>query len=62
MKEKKGIDLSVRENALASMNKTAMIGYFIMNIILLAAYALEVVKKARTPLSYGIFAYCAYAR
>ncbi|MBE5939324.1 MAG: hypothetical protein E7266_02910 [Lachnospiraceae bacterium] len=56
MKEKKGIDLSVRENALASMNKTAMIGYFIMNIILLAAYALEVVKKARTPLSYGIFA------
>lgn len=53
---KQNVDLSVKKHADQSMNKTAMIGIFIMNAVLAVAYALELVKGARSPLSYLIVA------
>jgi len=47
------VDLSVKTNADQSMNKTAMTGIYIMNAVLALAYALELVKGARTPASYA---------
>jgi methyl-accepting chemotaxis protein len=49
-------DLSVKRNADASKNATAMTGIFIMNFVLVAAYLLEVLKGARDIVSYGIIA------
>ncbi len=45
-------ELFIRENADRSRNKTAMIGIIIMNLILVVAYLLEVLKGARTIGSY----------
>lgn len=47
-------DLSVLENAKQSMNKTALIGIFIMDIVLAVAYFIEVLKGARTFGSYSV--------
>lgn len=55
MQENK-LDLSVKKNAEASMNKTAMIGTFIINFVLFAAYLIEVFKKVRTWQSFSIVA------
>ncbi len=52
MKEKKVLDLSVKSNAERSMNKTAMLGVLILDIILSVAYLIEVVKHTRDILSY----------
>ena len=49
-------DLSVKRNADASKNATAMTGIFIMNFVLVAAYLLEVLKGARDIVSYSIIA------
>ncbi len=57
MNEKK-LDLSVEKNALKSMNKTAMVGIYIMNVILAAAYFVEVIKGSRDIVSYAIIAAC----
>ena len=54
--QKKMIDLSIKENAECCMNKTAMTGIFIMNLVLALAYAVELVKGARSPLSYAVVA------
>lgn len=48
------VDLSVKKNALASMNSTALIGAVIMNIVILLAYLIEVFKGARNFLSYAV--------
>ncbi len=50
------MDLSVKKNADASKNATAMIGIFIMNFVLVAAYLLEVLKGARTIQTYAVIA------
>ena len=49
-------DYSVKEIAEQSKNKTAMIGVFIMNIIIAAAYLIEVFKEERSIVSYAIIA------
>ena len=49
-------DLSVKRNADASKNATAMTGIFIMNLVLAVAYLLEVVKGARDIISYAVIA------
>lgn len=49
-------DYSVKEIAEQSKNKTAMIGVYIMNIILAAAYLLEVIKDERSIASYAVIA------
>ncbi len=56
--ERKKIDLSVLKNAQTSMNQTAMLGIYIMNIILAAAYLLEVIKGTREIGSYLIVFVC----
>lgn len=56
MKEKKKIDLTVKEIAVQSTNKTALIGAFIINVVLAVAYLIELVKGVRTGMSYGIVA------
>lgn len=55
MKEIK-MDLSNHEVAESSRNITALIGVCIMNVVIAAAYMLEVVKGSRTILSYAIVA------
>ncbi len=52
--QKMKYDLTVKKFADQSKNKTAMIGIYIMNIVLAFAYAIELLKKARTPLSYAV--------
>lgn len=49
-------DLSVKEVAAKNMNQTVITGMSVMNIVLAAAYAIEVVKKARSLESYLIVA------
>lgn len=49
-------DLSVKEVAAKNMNQTVIIGMFVMNLILTVAYAVEVVKQARTLGSYLVVA------
>ena len=52
-------DLSVKSIAMAGTNKTAIIGMVIMNIVLAAAYAIELIKDARSLGSYlVIVAFC----
>ena len=52
-------DLSVKSIAMAGTNKTAIIGMVIMNIVLAAAYAIELIKAARSLGSYlVIVAFC----
>jgi len=47
-------DLSVKSVAIASTNKTAISGLLVMNFVLAIAYALEVVKDARSFGSYAV--------
>ncbi len=54
--QKMKLDLSVKRYADQSKNKTAMIGIYIMNAVLALAYAIELLKGARTPESYAIVA------
>lgn len=54
--QKTSLDLSVKTNAVQSMNKTALIGITIMNVVLALAYLIEVVKGARTIGSYILIA------
>ena len=54
--QKNKVDLSEKKYAVQSMNKTAMIGIYIMNAVLALAYAIELIKGARAPLSYAIVA------
>lgn len=54
--EKRELDLTIKKYADQSINKSAIIGMYIMNGILVLAYLLEVVKGMRTPISYTIFA------
>lgn len=49
-------DLSVRENAVQAMNKTALIGITIMNVVLAVAYFAELLKGVRTIGSYAFVA------
>ncbi len=49
-------DLSVKKYAEQSKNVTARIGIYIMNAVLALAYAIELLKGARTPDSYAIVA------
>ena len=51
-------DLSVMSVATASTNRTAMSGLIVMNIVLALAYALEVVKDARSIGSYLVILAC----
>ena len=51
-----GLDLSNHQNAEKSKNASALVGVFIMNIVLTAAYFLEVLKGTRTIGSYAIVA------
>ena len=48
------MDLSINKNAEQSKNKTAMIGVFIMNIVLAVAYLIELLKGSRSLPSYLI--------
>ena len=51
------LDLSKRENAEKSRNKTALTGIIIMNLVLAIAYAFEVVKGERGIGSYALVAF-----
>ncbi len=53
---KQKIDLSNTVNAESSRNKTAIIGLVIMNLVLAAAYLIEVFKGTRTIGSYAVVA------
>ena len=52
--QKKTYDLSEKRFAEQSKNVTAMTGIYIMNLVLALAYALELLKGARTPGSYAL--------
>lgn len=54
--QNKSMDLSVKENAESSRNKTAIICMAAMNIVLAAAYLLELIKGTRSPGSYAVVA------
>ena len=54
--QKNTLDLSQKIYADQSTNKTAMTGVYIMNAVLALAYAIELIKGARTPSSYAIVA------
>ena len=54
--KKQQMDLSDLINAESSRNNTAITGLIIMNMILLAAYLVEVLKGARSIHSYGVVA------
>lgn len=54
--QKTNLDLTVKQNADQSMNKTAMIGIYTMNAVLAIAYAIELLKGARSSFSYLIVA------
>lgn len=48
------VDLSVKQHAFTSMNKTALTGAVIMNVVIMLAYLIEVFKGSRDMLSYMI--------
>ena len=48
------MDLSEKRYADQSKNKTAMIGIYIINVVLALAYLIELLKGARTPQSYAL--------
>ena len=54
--QKTNLDLSVKSNAIRSMNKTAIVGITLMNSVITVAYFIEVLKGGRTPASYAIVA------
>ena len=56
MGRKGNVDLAIKKNADASKNASAMIGIFIMNLVLVAAYLIEVLKGARSMASYAVIA------
>lgn len=56
--QKTTLDLSVKSNAIQSMNKTALVGMSIMYVVLALAYFIEVIKGVRGISSYlfiGVF-------
>ena len=53
--QKTNLDLSVKSNAEQSMNKTAVTGMTIMNLVLTVVYVLDVLKGTRGLVSYLIF-------
>ena len=53
---KMNYDLSLKKYADQSKNKTAMVGVYTMDAVLAIAYAIELMKGARTPASYAIVA------
>jgi len=55
--EDKKLDLSIKENAKASINKTLMSAVLVLNVVLASAYFMEVVKGARDIVSYLIIAF-----
>ena len=44
-----------RASAMERANKTALVSYGVMNVILIACYLIEVVKKSRTPGYFAVF-------
>ncbi len=56
MGRKGNVDLAIKKNADASKNASAMTGIFIMNLVLVAAYLIEVLKGARSMASYAVIA------
>jgi len=56
MGRKGNVDLAIKKNADASKNASAMTGIFIMNLVLVAAYLIEVLKGARSIASYAVIA------
>ena len=52
--QQKKLDLSEKRYADQSNNKTAMIGIYIINIVLAIAYLIELLKGARTPKSCAL--------
>ena len=56
MGRKGNVDLAIKKNADTSKNASAMIGIFIMNLVLVAAYLIEVLKGARSMASYAVIA------
>ena len=52
--QQKKMDLSEKRYADQSNNKTAMIGIYIINVVLAIAYLIELLKGARTPESYAL--------
>lgn len=59
--QKTSLDLSVKSNAAQAMNKTALIGCTILNVVLVLAYLLEFVKGVRSIGSYLFFAFLCIA-
>lgn len=55
--QKEKMDLSKKRIADQSRNATAMTGVYIMNAVLTIAYAVELLKGVRTPLSYAVVAF-----
>lgn len=55
--QKEKMDLSKKQIADQSRNKTAMTGVYIMNAVLTVAYAVELLKGVRSPLSYAVVAF-----
>lgn len=55
--QKEKMDLSKKRIADQSRNTTAMTGVYIMNAVLTIAYAVELLKGVRSPLSYAIVAF-----
>ncbi len=56
MGRKGNVDLAIKKNADASKNASAMTGIFIMNLVLVAAYLIEVLKGARSMAAYAVIA------
>lgn len=54
--KKEKLDLSVKSNAMRSMNATAISGQLIMNVVIALAYLIELIKGVREPLSYLVVA------
>lgn len=55
--QKEKMDLSKKRIADQSRNITAMTGVYIMDAVLVIAYAVELLKGVRTPLSYAVVAF-----
>ena len=54
--KKEKLDLSVKSNAMRSMNATAITGQVIMNVVIALAYLIELIKGVREPFSYLVVA------
>lgn len=54
--QKMKYDLSVKKYADQSKNKTALVGMYILNVVLVVAYLIELIKGTRSPLAYLLVA------